>query len=148
MDSLDIIEPHIVTELTFEEKLNNVRWEVTLSDGTVAYNHSCRRSWLQLKEWLNLRPAIRIVSLRFVFRDNIIEIYSGEAECFFTNAVIGEYGGPILHYFIGGFRLNGEDIVHCKKYMVPEMFLVEEEKRDLDDASVKKGLIRYDIDLE
>lgn len=144
---IDIIEPHIITRLDFEEELHHTRWECILSDNTVVYSHSKKRSWLQLKEWLLLRPHIHIEALRFAFRDNYVDIYRGEADYFFTHAITGEYGGPVISYFIGGYRKPGDNHVFCKKYLIPEMFLIEEEKRSLEDASVIKGLIKYEKNI-
>lgn len=141
MSDIDIIIPHIQTNLSFEERLHHTRWEVTLSDETIVYSHSSRRSWLELKAFLATRSDVWITSLKFAFRDNYVNVYVGEADYFFTHACVGEYGGPTYNYFIGGYRLAEEDVVICRKYLVPEMFLVEDERRGLDDPSVRKGLI-------
>lgn len=141
MNDLDVVDPYIQTSLSFEERLHASRWEVILSNNIVVYSNSNRRSWLELKAYLNKQPYIYITSLKFAFRDHNILIYEGRADYFLAHACVGEYGGPTYNYLIGGYKTKDMDKVYCKKYLVPEMFLVEEEYRDLKDASIIKGLI-------
>lgn len=136
----EIIEPAIYTSRNMEEYLHQSYWRVVLSDDRVVYSRANARSWLQLKAWLKENPSIYINGLWFGFRDHCEEIHVGKADYFFVMQYVAEYGGVEQFFYIGGFR-EGETVI-CKKFRIPEVYFVEEQRRSLDDPSVVKGLIR------
>lgn len=135
-----IIVPQIYTKRTMDEYIHHPYWKVALSDGQIAYSQYDKSSWLQLKEWLKINPSIYIVGLWFGFRDHLEEIHTGQDDYFFTNCMLAEYGGGEQKFYIGGFFKDNR--VHCKKYRIPEIYLVEQSVRDLNDRSVRIGLIK------
>lgn len=136
----DIIESYIVTSRSSEEHLYNPYIKVFLSDEQIVYSKPGRRSWLELKQYLCKHQDIYITKLEFGFRDHTEQVHSGEADYFFTNSIIANDIGWYQEFYIGGYR-DG-DTVKCKKFMIPEIYLVEEDERPLDDHSVIRGLIR------
>jgi hypothetical protein len=142
----DIIEAYVTTELPFEVKLHAPYWEVVLSDGVTVYSHPNRRSWMELKQYLKENPHQHIVELHVVFRDNRSLIHRGTDNYFLCHNVVGLYGGPSKDYLIAGYQ-DGP-VVRTKKYMLPEVYMQEEGERSLDDASVQKGLIINDDNIQ
>ena len=135
----DIIFPYIKTCRSTEEYMHHPYWKVILSNGQVVYSDANRRSWMELKSYLQVNPYQYIVKLEFGFRDNTEVVHSGEVDYFFTNSIIADYSGWTQKHFIGGYR-DG-NIIKCKKYIIPEIYLYEQYERTLEDDSVKRGLI-------
>lgn len=136
-----MIEPHLHTERSMHEYIHEPYWRVVLSDDRSVYSHHNRRSWLELRSYLEQNPSIYIEGLWFGFRDHLEEICVGKADYFFVHSMLAEYGGSIQYFFIGGYRKD--DLVYCKKFRIPEIYFVEEAYRELDDLSVQRGLISH-----
>lgn len=136
----EVIYPIIHTSLTDDEKLHHPYWMVVLSNGIVVYSKSGRRSWLELKSWLHTHPVYNIVKLCFGFRSHTETVVEGpDKNYFFTYSMLADSVGWSQYYFIGGYQ-DGDRVI-TRKYIVPEIFLVEEDSRSLDDPSVVRGLI-------
>ncbi len=138
--SEETVDSVIYTELTAEELRSEACWFVVLSDKTRVYSKTNRRSWLELKQYLSGHDYLKIIAMYVQFRDNTIEIATGNRDYFFSHAAIAYAGCPTQEQYLAGYRV--ENIVHVKRYVVPELILIEEETRMLDDPTVKKGLIR------
>ncbi len=136
----DVVLSYISTEVPSDEVRNEAGFYVLLSNGVTVYSRSGRRSWLELKQWLHENPNVHIVGLWFRFRDNVVEIAVGERDYFFSYASLAWAGGPTQSQFIGGYLEDGW--VKRKKYIVPEILLVEEDEISETAVHVQKGLIR------
>lgn len=137
----DPIEPLIYTQLSWEEKLHLPYWRAQLSTGDNVYSKNGRRSWLELKSWLQINPSIYIVGLWFQFRDNIIEIGVGNRDYIFSHVANCYNNGPTFHHFLGGY-LSSNKTALLRKYRMPELLFDGEEIRNLTDPTVIKGLIK------
>lgn len=136
----DIIDAYIQTELTAEQIRNEPHWQTMLSDGQTVHSVGHRRSWLELKEYLQQNPNLSITEMWLRFRDHYELIGKGRKNYLFSHAAMGMVGGPTNQYAIAGYQVDNNEVT-IKKYILPEIVLVEEEQRSLDDPTVKKGLI-------
>ena len=132
----------IKTSITFPETLSEVYWLATLNDHTKVYRNDIgeKDSWLVFKEFLNDSDKY-ITGLHFFFRDNYVEIGWNKSAFFFTKMIKGEYGGSTQFFFCGGYLNDDGKSVHIKKYVLPELLIMEEEDRNINDPTLERGLI-------
>jgi len=140
MTQEEMIEPVIYTDISPEEARHHTVVEVRLSDGRTIYSQANRRSWLELKAWLSINTDVHIIGMWFRFRDNVVTIHEGPGIYFFSFASIAWCGGPVQHQYIGGYSDDGI-WVKRKKYIVPELLLIEEDEVSIDTDYIQKGLI-------
>jgi hypothetical protein len=139
-DNDEVIQAYLHTSRSTDEYIHEPYWRVVLSDDRLVYSYRGRRSWLELRSYLAQNPSIYIKELSFGFRDHIETVHSGAADYFFVHSVLADYGsGWEIDFYVGGYR-DGDKVI-CKKFRIPEIFLVEESSRGLDDISVQRGLI-------
>lgn len=139
----DIVEANIYTEVNPEEARHNTVVETRLSNGITSYSQVNRRSWLELKAWLAVNENVHITGMYFRFRDNLVTIGEGPGTYFFSYGGIAWCGGPTQKQFIGGI-LDGE-YVKRKKYVVPELLLIEEDEVHVSTDYLQKGLIKCSL---
>jgi hypothetical protein len=142
-----MIEPIIYTDRTAEEIRCNPTFIVKLSNGKICYHKNEERSWLQLKEWLKINPEVYIERLDFSFRDNIINIATGEEGYYFSHGVQCWAGQAAQNMYIGGYLKDG--IVYRKKYIMPELVYAEHSQDSLpeDHPNIILGLIKNGKDF-
>lgn len=136
-----IVEPYICTVLSPDEIRHEPGWIARLSDGITVYSKHGRRSWLELKQYLAENRNKWIVGLTFRFRDHCVDIHAGAADYFFAHGADGWLDGPTYNFYLGGIRV--EDKVRVWKYHVPALEPADpfETWRELDNMTVKRGLI-------
>ena len=137
----------IKTSVSFPETLHDVFWRVEFMNGHYAYRNDVGEtdSWLILKEYLRTKRkmvnSFNIVAMHFFFRDHWEEIGRDKQGWFFTKMIKGEYGGSTQFFFCGGYLNDDGKSVHIKKYVLPELLIMEEEDRNINDPTLERGLI-------
>lgn len=111
------------------------RWIVRLSNGQTVYQDDDRpglykpSAWLRLRDFLQENPEISIIGMTIGFRDNIVNVGDNADGYFFVKSVMGTPSdNRTIGMWVVGTYQNGE--LFTKRYIVPEMILVEEETRD------------------
>ncbi len=136
------MENVIKRSLTFDENLFDCFWVVDLSNNERIYRNDIgdRDSWLVLKDYLK-KNNLNINALYFKFRDNWQCIARDKKAFFFTKMVKATYGTDNTQYFFCGGYLSDEGThVVVKKYILPEILLMEEEYRDINDLTLDRGI--------
>jgi DNA-binding NarL/FixJ family response regulator len=115
-------------------------WRAELSDGRVVVMDDGRpgvdppSAWLRLADEVR-RTGVRVVRLWPQFRDNAQrDCLPANAEGYFlAKAALGMWGlANTLHFMLVGY-LQGDEIV-LQRWSVPELILVEVERRDAKAA--------------
>lgn len=111
------------------------RWIIRLSNGDMVYQDDDRpgiypnSAWIRLRNFLQENPEIFIVGMTIGFRDNIVNVGDNAEGYFFVKSAFGTPSDTrtIGMWVVGTYNDNQ---LHTKRYIVPEMVLVEEEIRD------------------
>ncbi len=135
-------------EFTREKWLSEVRWTVTLSDGTRVIQDDNRPGAVPPSAWLRLRQytqekSLHIVGMSLAFRDEPPVHMPDNASGYFFRKSVGSFLDSDLTYgfFLTGVLTDKEVVV--QRWKVPELILVEEEVRDPENEdTVGNSLIR------
>lgn len=110
------------------------RLVITLSDGRIVYSDDERPgqkapTWVRLRNFLEKNPEIFITKVTAGFRDNILNIGDDADGYFFVKSAFAaiDSAKTLSMWVLGTYENN---ILKTKRYLVPEMILVEEEIRD------------------
>lgn len=106
-------------------------WMVTLSDGQVIYQSDEPTSWLKLRDYI-YENGLDIYSLDLMFRSHKVRIGPLNSSYFYIRGCYSFLtGGGITYYqHVCGF-LENDHHVKVYKYKAPELYVEEEEYRDV-----------------
>lgn len=137
--SSDNIDSYVSFSIdSFIEDKDSTIWICKLSDGSTAYMDDnrpdhYRDSWSRLRKYC-YETGIYVKNMSFKFRSHIENIYTDEnnqliSGFFFTKAALfGIASKKTENRFVGGVLID--NILYTKKFVVPELVLVEEEARN------------------
>lgn len=122
--------------------LENPIWKVVLSNSEVFIsdhqNIDDKSDWMRLKEYC-INNNLKISEMSISFRDNVIQVPKADFY-FFRRMALCRFGktnreSDTFHYFVVG-STNNKLLAYLKFYLVPELQLLEEEIRVLEEDEI------------